>query len=56
VAHGVPSLVRCKTLTIEGKMEFDPEVGIIGDVKFVASGDETKRVRSGIYQDGEIVL
>ena len=56
VAHGLPSLVRCNTLTIEGKMEFDPGVKIIGDVKFVAGGDETKRVRSGIYQDGEIVL
>jgi hypothetical protein len=56
VAHGLPSLVRCRTLTIEGKMEFDPGVEIIGDVKFVAAGDETKRVRSGIYQDGEIVL
>jgi UTP--glucose-1-phosphate uridylyltransferase len=56
VARGVPSLVRCKSLTIEGKMEFEPDVEIVGTVKLVARGEETKRVRSGIYQGREIVL
>jgi UTP--glucose-1-phosphate uridylyltransferase len=56
VTHGVPSLVRCNRLTIEGKMEFEPGVAIVGDVKFVARGDEIKSVRSGVYQDAEIVL
>ena len=56
VTHGMPSLVRCNCLTIEGKMEFEPGVAIVGDVKFVARGDEIKRVRSGVYQDAEIVL
>ena len=56
VTHGMPSLVRCNCLTIEGKMEFEPGVAIVGDVKFVARGDEIKSVRSGVYQDAEIVL
>jgi UTP--glucose-1-phosphate uridylyltransferase len=56
VSGGVPSLVRCSGLTIEGKMEFEPGVEIVGDVKLVARGEETKRVRSGTYQDCEVVL
>ena len=56
VSRGVPSLVRCNSLTIEGKMEFEPGVEIVGDVKFVARGEATKRIPSGTYQDSEIVL
>ena len=56
VTHGMPSLLRCNRLTIEGKMQFEPGVAIVGDVKFVARGDEIKSVRSGVYQDAEIVL
>jgi UTP--glucose-1-phosphate uridylyltransferase len=56
VALGVPSLLRCQSLTIEGKMEFDAGVEIVGDVKFIALGDKTKRITSGTYQDREIVL
>jgi len=56
VTRGVPSLVRCNSLTIEGKLEFEPGVEIIGDVKFVARGKKTKMVRSGTYQDSELEL
>ena len=56
VSNGVPSLLHCRSLTIEGKMEFDPGVSIIGDVKFIALGDQTKRIRPGTYRDQEIVL
>ena len=56
VAFGLPSLVRCKSLTIEGKMEFEPGVEIVGEVKFVAQGEETKRISAGTYQDSEFVL
>jgi UTP--glucose-1-phosphate uridylyltransferase len=56
VASGVPSLLRCKSLTLEGKMEFDAGVEIVGDVKFIALGDKTKKILSGTYQDQEIVL
>ncbi len=56
VSGGVPSLVRCASLTVEGKMEFEPSVEIVGDVKFVARGEGTKKVPSGRYQDQEVVL
>jgi UDP-N-acetylglucosamine pyrophosphorylase len=56
VAHGVPSLVRCNTLTIEGKFEFEPDVEIVGDVKFVNGGEESKIIRSGTYRDFEAEL
>lgn len=56
VASGVPSLLRCKSLTIEGKMTFDAGVEIVGDVKFSAHGDKTKKIASGSYRDQEIVL
>jgi len=56
IAFGVPSLMRCRCLTIEGKMIFEPGVEIVGEVKFVAQGEETKAVPSGTYQDGEVTL
>jgi UTP--glucose-1-phosphate uridylyltransferase len=56
VALGLPSLVRCKSLAIEGKMEFEPGVEIVGNVRFIARGEETKRISSGTYQDGEFEL
>jgi UTP--glucose-1-phosphate uridylyltransferase len=56
VAVGVPSLVRCNSLIIEGKMEFEAGVEIVGDVKFVARGEGKKRIRSGTYQDRVIEL
>jgi hypothetical protein len=56
VTRGVPSLARCNSLTIEGKMQFEPDVEIVGDVKFAGQSEETKTVRSGTYQDCEIEL
>lgn len=56
VACGVPSLLRCNSLTIEGKVEFEPGVEIAGDVKFVNRDNETKKVRSDTYRNIEIVL
>jgi UDP-N-acetylglucosamine pyrophosphorylase len=56
VGGGVPSLVRCTSLTVEGKMEFEPGIEIVGDVKFVARGEGTKKVPSGSYVNEEILL
>jgi UTP--glucose-1-phosphate uridylyltransferase len=56
ISRGIPSLVHCHSLIIEGKMEFEADVEIIGDVKFTARGEETKRVLSGSYRDAEISL
>src|SRR5580704_1774449 len=56
VASSVPSLIRCRSLTVNGKIQFEGGVEVIGDVKFVSRGDNTKRVPSGVYQDCETVL
>ncbi len=56
IAAGVPSLIGCKSLAIEGKLAFDPDVEIVGDVKLVGHGSEVKTIRSGSYRDTEVVL
>jgi UTP--glucose-1-phosphate uridylyltransferase len=56
VAAGVPSLIGCKTLTVEGKLAFDPGVEIVGEVKFIGRGPGTRRIRSGTYKDSEVTL
>ncbi|MBV9642406.1 MAG: UTP--glucose-1-phosphate uridylyltransferase, partial [Verrucomicrobia bacterium] len=56
IARGVPSLARCHSLTVEGKMVFEPNVEIVGEVKFVAPGEDTKTVAAGTYQNREVVL
>ena len=56
VAAGVPSLLRCKSLTIEGKFEFEPNVEIVGNVKFATQTPEPKKIRSGSYNNTEILL
>jgi UTP--glucose-1-phosphate uridylyltransferase len=56
VARGVPSLVNCRSLTIEGQMEFEPDVEIVGDVKFVVRGEKAKRIPPGTYKDQVIEL
>jgi len=56
VASGVPSLIRCRSLTVNGKIQFEAGVEVIGDVKFISRGDDTKRVPSGVYQDCETEL
>ncbi|GAA5481858.1 UTP--glucose-1-phosphate uridylyltransferase [Haloferula sargassicola] len=47
-ALGVPSLVDCDTLTIEGDVRFAPGVVIRGSADFCASGDSCV-VPSGVY-------
>jgi UTP--glucose-1-phosphate uridylyltransferase len=56
IAAGVPSLRRCKSLTVEGEFEFEPNVEIVGDVKFVTRSSEPKKIRSGSYNDTEVLL
>jgi UDP-N-acetylglucosamine pyrophosphorylase len=55
IARGVPSLIGCKSLSVEGKLAFDPGVEIVGNVKFTGHGSETKRIRSGCYKDTVVV-
>lgn len=56
VARGVPSLVHCRSLSIEGPMEFERDVEIVGDVKFIVRGETAKKVPPGTYQDQVIDL
>jgi len=55
-ALGVPSLLRCKSLTIEGPVHFQPGVTIAGDVKFLNRGPGRREITAGDYQDSEINL
>ncbi len=56
VAAGVPSMIRCKSLTIDGKFEFESGVEIVGDVRFLGRGSGVKRIRTGTYTDEEVAL
>lgn len=53
---GVPSLLECKTLVIEGPVTLDDGVIISGDVKIRNSSGERRGLPSGRYQDTEIEL
>jgi UTP--glucose-1-phosphate uridylyltransferase len=48
---GVPSLIRCTSLTINGPVRFDPGVIIQGDVEVRNPGTQTMAVPAGTYAD-----
>jgi len=48
---GVPSLINCKSLDIEGPIEFAQGVVIAGSVKIVNKSKDKKVVAAGIYED-----
>jgi UTP--glucose-1-phosphate uridylyltransferase len=50
VADGVPSLARCKSLSIEGNLKFEPGVEIVGDVQFVNEDPRAKVIKAGRYE------
>jgi UDP-N-acetylglucosamine pyrophosphorylase len=56
VFEGVPSLARCRSLTVEGHLKFGRGVVIVGDVKFLNSGERTKTVCAGTYENREVVF
>jgi UDP-N-acetylglucosamine pyrophosphorylase len=47
---GVPSLVRCDNIKINGPMVFEAGVVCEGDVHFLNRGANTSNVRSGVYR------
>ncbi len=53
VVEGVPSLIGCKELDIQGLFRFAPQVRIEGSVKFVNLTDTIKTIPDGLYRDGE---
>jgi UTP--glucose-1-phosphate uridylyltransferase len=50
IAGGIPSLVRCHSLGVEGDLKFGPGVEIVGDVTFVNHDSGPKVIASGQYQ------
>jgi len=55
IPNGPPSLIECKSLKIEGPMEFEAGVVIKGDVKFVCKGDK-KTIAAGTYDSQTVEL
>lgn len=56
IAQGVPSLARCRSLAVEGRVVFSPGVKVIGDVTFVNRDERPKTVQPGVYKDSEVGL
>lgn len=56
IPNGVPSLIGCNSMKIEGKVEFAAGVVVKGDVKFVNKGDEKKVVVAGTYENQDVDL
>ncbi|MBX3739669.1 MAG: UTP--glucose-1-phosphate uridylyltransferase [Akkermansiaceae bacterium] len=51
---GVPGLLNCRSLGVEGLLHFQPGVIIEGDVKFTHSGPERVSVSAGTYRDDSL--
>jgi UDP-N-acetylglucosamine pyrophosphorylase len=56
IPNGVPSLVACTSLKIEGPIEFAADVVIKGDVKIVNKATEKKTVAAGTYENTTVEL
>ena len=54
--NGVPSLINCTKLTVEGKVDMAKGVVISGTVKFVNTGDEVKVAPARTYMDETVEL
>ena len=46
---GTPSLIDCRSLSVQGPVHFEPGVVIRGDVVFENPGGATQTVKAGIY-------
>jgi len=56
IPNGSPSLIGCKSLKVEGPLEFAAGVVVKGDVKFVNASKEKKTVAAGTYEDTTVEL
>jgi UTP--glucose-1-phosphate uridylyltransferase len=54
IEEGVPSLVRCHSLKIQGPWRFRAGVELVGDVSFVNRSAETRWIEPGRYADREV--
>ncbi len=55
-AEGVPSLVACDSLTIEGDIRFEKDVKITGDVRIKNTGKSQAVVKTGTVIEEDLVL
>jgi UDP-N-acetylglucosamine pyrophosphorylase len=56
IPNGVPSLIECSSLKIEGPVEFAADVKIVGDVKIVNKSTDKKTVAAGTYENSTVEL
>merc|ERR1712072_592582 len=56
IPNGVPSLIGCSSMKVEGKIEFAAGVVVKGDVKFVNKADDKKTVAEGTYENQTVEL
>merc|ERR1712232_459239 len=54
IPNGVPSLIGCSSLKIEGPIEFAADVKIVGDVKIVNKSTDKKTVAAGTYENSTV--
>lgn len=55
-SKGMPSLIGCTALSIEGEMEFDSGVVIKGSVSIKNKDEVKKVVPAGVYEDKTLDL
>ena len=53
---GIPSLIECCSLTIQGPVHFEPGVVLRGDVRIENTSPTPKTVQAGIYENQSISL
>ncbi len=51
-AHGAPSLLRCRSLTVEGDVRFGRDVVVVGDVVLQAAPGEILEIADGTHLEG----
>merc|ERR1719174_1395179 len=56
IPNGVPSLVGCNSMKIEGSCEFAAGVVVKGDVTFKNAGSEKKTIAAGTYENQTVEL
>lgn len=56
IPNGVPSLINCTKLVIEGEVEFAADVVIKGSVTIKNAGEGKKTVAAGTYEDTTLEL
>ena len=55
-ANGVPSLVDCESLTIEGNVRFEKNVKIKGKVTIKNSSISQAVIKEGMIVEGNVIL